>query len=218
MNCASGINDRLGLTAISAIDVVGTPRAGPRPLTFSSHDAATLAGGLRITPAFLESRRRSQAGGGFLLQAWRRPCPSRHAWRRRSVVENVLIFSLADSGETLRDGFAKLGIGHEQAARRLAADKLTVKRHAIEIACRLQCARVNVDDQARRECARLNEGRNGYAAKSRSNSAGSNCVPSASVTTTCHPSSAQTRAFATATSKLVLSLLTVSFSLSATIL
>jgi len=28
---------------------------------------ATLAGGLRITPAFLESRRRSQRGGCFLL-------------------------------------------------------------------------------------------------------------------------------------------------------
>src|ERR1700730_2279548 len=143
---------------------------------------------------------------------------SRHAWRRRSVVENVLIFSLADSGETLRDGFAKLGIGHEQAARRLAADKLTVKRHPIETACRLRCARANLDDQARRECARLYEGDNGYAAKSRSNSDGSNCVPPASVTTTCHPSSAQKCAFATATSKLVLSPVTVSFSLSATIL
>jgi len=38
-------------------------------LTFSSRDAATLASGLRITPAFLESRRRSQPGGGFFYAA-----------------------------------------------------------------------------------------------------------------------------------------------------
>jgi hypothetical protein len=40
---------------------------GRSALTFSSHDAAKLAHGLRITPAILESRRRSQPGGGFLL-------------------------------------------------------------------------------------------------------------------------------------------------------
>jgi hypothetical protein len=36
-------------------------------LTLSSPDAATLAHGLRITPAFLESRRRLQPGGGFFM-------------------------------------------------------------------------------------------------------------------------------------------------------
>jgi hypothetical protein len=36
-------------------------------LTFSSRDAATLASGLHIKPAFLESRRRSQTGGGFFF-------------------------------------------------------------------------------------------------------------------------------------------------------
>src|SRR5258708_5632285 len=103
MNCASGINDRLGLTAISAI-----------------HSAKSRIRDAASWPAFLESRRGSHPGGGFLLQARRGPRTSRHARRRSAVVENVLIVSLADSGETLRDGFAKLGIGHEQAARRLA--------------------------------------------------------------------------------------------------
>jgi hypothetical protein len=37
----------------------------PALQTFSSRDAATLAHGLRITPAFLENRRRSQPGGGL---------------------------------------------------------------------------------------------------------------------------------------------------------
>jgi hypothetical protein len=173
---------------------------------------------MRITPPFLESRRRSQPGGGFLTQAWRRPCPSRHAWRHRSVVENFLIFSprrqWRNSPRRLRKARHRSRASGPAARGRQADCKATRDRDRMPP----QCAQVNVDDQARRECARLNEEKNGYAAKSRSNSAGSNCVPSASVTTTCHPSPAQTRAFTTATSNLVLSLLTVSFSLSATIL
>jgi hypothetical protein len=38
-----------------------------RNLTFYSQDAPTLVHGLRIRPAFLESRRRSQPGGGFFM-------------------------------------------------------------------------------------------------------------------------------------------------------
>jgi hypothetical protein len=51
--------------------------SGCAALTFSSPDAATLAHGLRITPAFLESRRRSRPGGGFFMPPQR---PSGVAW------------------------------------------------------------------------------------------------------------------------------------------
>jgi hypothetical protein len=39
--------------------------------TVYSLDAATLTYGSRIKPTFLESRRRSQPGGGFLLRSTR---------------------------------------------------------------------------------------------------------------------------------------------------
>jgi hypothetical protein len=58
----------------------------------------------------------------------------------------------------------------------------------------------------------------GYAANSWSNLAGSNNVPSASVTPTFHPSLDHTRALAAAMSKLALSVVTVLPSFSATIL
>jgi hypothetical protein len=62
------------------------------PTTDMRRLAATLAGGLRITPAFaerskVESRRRSQPGGGFFMPRWRpcgaalTPCPRQASWR-----------------------------------------------------------------------------------------------------------------------------------------
>jgi hypothetical protein len=49
---------RACVQSIPQRDALGRAQAGARPLTIYSEHAATLAGGLRITPAFLESRRR----------------------------------------------------------------------------------------------------------------------------------------------------------------
>jgi hypothetical protein len=55
-------------------------------VTFCSHDATTLSIGLRITPAFLASRRRSQPGGGFRLAFALASTLRLFAWRADELV------------------------------------------------------------------------------------------------------------------------------------
>src|SRR5664279_3168337 len=71
-------SNRLKSNGIWSTEIRTTLAATGLTIRFSLGLAAILASGLRITPAFaerskVESRRRSQPGGGFFMSRWR-PC------------------------------------------------------------------------------------------------------------------------------------------------
>jgi hypothetical protein len=84
-------SNRLKSNGIWSTEIRTTLAATGLTIRFSLGLAAILASGLRITPAFLESRRRSQPGGGFFISRWRpcgaaltpyQPlCPRQASWR-----------------------------------------------------------------------------------------------------------------------------------------
>jgi hypothetical protein len=64
-------SNRLKNSGIWSTEIRTTLAATGLTIRLSLGLAAILASGLRITPAFLESRRRSQPGGGFFMSRWR---------------------------------------------------------------------------------------------------------------------------------------------------